>query len=115
MSTVTNLSSLKIIASNNPTMMKVFINSFLKSAEASLVELETALNERDYNKMKKAAHTFKAQVGYMGIEEMTPIITQLEEDSAVSKNIDLFPDMVNRVKSITLQAIDELTKELEKL
>lgn len=112
---VADLSFLKTIANNSSAMMKVFISSFISSAHPSVADLEKALETKDWALMKKAAHTYKPQVNYMGITEIIPVLQQLEEDAAAQTNTESFPEKVKLIKEVSLKAIDELELILKTL
>lgn len=101
---IVDLSMLKTISGGSESMMKVFISSFITSAEPSIADLEKALSANDWKLMKKAAHTYKPQINYMGIKAITGTIQRLEDSAASETNLDEIPTMVAQIKEVSLRA-----------
>jgi HPt (histidine-containing phosphotransfer) domain-containing protein len=112
---VVDLTMLKTISGGSPSMMKVFISSFITSAEPNIADLEKALLSSDWKLMKKAAHTYKPQINYMGIKEITDTIQRLEDYAATETNLDQIPAMVAQIKEVSLKALSELKQHIEQL
>ncbi len=112
---VVDLTMLKTISGGSASMMKVFISSFITSAEPNIADLEKALASSDWKLMKKAAHTYKPQVNYMGIKDITDTIQRLEDYAAAETNLDQLPAMVAQIKDVSMKALTELKLHIEQL
>lgn len=112
---VIDLTMLRTISGGSTSMMKVFISSFITSAEPNLADLEKALVAKDWKLMKKAAHTFKPQINYMGIKQITDTIQRLEDYAAAETNTDEIPAMVAQIKEVSLKALAELKEHIKQL
>lgn len=112
---VSDISFLKTFTSGKTEMMKMFINTFFKSAETSMAEMKEHLANKNYAELKKAAHSLKPQLSYMGINSLAPMIQDIEQNAADGNDEEKIKLQVEQVIAVTLQAIEELKEELQKL
>ena len=96
-------------------MMKMFIQTFLKTAESALVEINQQLEARNWPDLRRVAHSLKPQLSYMGITMLAPVIVQIEEQAGNETALETMPALVAQLSAITRQAMEELRKEAERL
>lgn len=65
--------------------IEYFINKFLQKAPNEILKIQAALEAKDYEQLRKAAHSFKPQLEFVGIKDAFAQIKQLEADIAASK------------------------------
>ncbi len=64
---------------NDMEQMKHFIDKFIKNAPKEMSTIVKTLENEDYDKIRKAAHTFKPQIEFVGIKAAIPAIIELEK------------------------------------
>jgi PAS domain S-box-containing protein len=69
---------LESIASDNPAFISEMILLFEKNTPAYLKTIKKALEENDIPLLMRTAHTMKPTGGYIGINELKPLVAELE-------------------------------------
>ena len=112
---IADLSYLKVVTGDSTAMMEVFISSYIKTAPSCISEIEKSLATKNWQQLKKAAHTFKPQVNYMGLTEIMPLMQEVEDSAAEEKNLEGIDKKVARIKAVGTAAIKELEIVLNQL
>jgi signal transduction histidine kinase/DNA-binding response OmpR family regulator len=82
-----HLSYLHQLSGNDKEFEKEILNQFITQAPAELLQLETSINENDFDTVRRTAHSLKSTVGYIGLaEELHPFLEQIEKDAIVQIN-----------------------------
>lgn len=103
-----HLSYLHQLSGNDKDFEKEILNQFITQAPAEILELETSINENDFDAIRRTAHSLKSTVGYVGLaEELHPFLEKIEKDAVVHDNAH-FRSNYNQVKSRCDLAITEV-------
>jgi HPt (histidine-containing phosphotransfer) domain-containing protein len=107
----TDLSYLKQLSNGSNEFIYEMISVFIEQTPKEIDSLENHLKNKDWASLRKVAHKMKASFSFMGIKELETVIRSTEEYAANETNLDLLPDMVDKIKSISMQAVQELEAE----
>ncbi len=105
---VTNMDFLTQFTSNNPEKIKKYKNMFLENGPKLLRNIEEGLVEKDYHKIKVAAHSMKPQLSYMGVKEDISNIFLIEQTAGEEAHFERLPPLVDRLRKVCTKAFDEL-------
>jgi len=74
-----NLEYLHQLSGNDPDFERQILEQFQMQMPEELNLLKYAIQVRDYDKIRRTAHTMKSTVGYVGLsEELTPVLSEIE-------------------------------------
>ena len=110
---VIDFTEVEKISGGNKLFVKELADIFVSQIQTELSELEEALLNADFKKLKSTAHSMKSTVAYMGlIEKLEEPLSFIEktEESELAKN-ELI-QKIDFVKNICLNAIKQLESEL---
>lgn len=107
-----NLNYLREISENNDSFFKDFINLFLKNAPVSVTEMEAALQQKDWERLRQAAHKIKPSLSYLGMKEIHLAAISIEENAKKQINLTEIPALLNKIKVTCNKAYSELEQEL---
>jgi signal transduction histidine kinase/CheY-like chemotaxis protein len=95
---------------NDAEQISYFIEKFIKNTPKEMLSIETALQSNDFEKIRRAAHTFKPQIEFVGIKKAAFHVLKLEEDAA---NQQIIPILYHHFEELQ-QALEEGINELKK-
>ena len=110
---VIDFTEVEKISGGNKLFVKELADIFVSQIQTELSELEEALLNADFKKLKSTAHSMKSTVAYMGlIEKLEEPLSFIEktEESELTKN-ELI-QKIDFVKNVCLNAIKQLEAEL---
>jgi response regulator RpfG family c-di-GMP phosphodiesterase len=103
-----HLSYLHQLSGNDKNFERELLNQFLVQVPEELFQLDKSINEDDFDSIRRAAHSLKSTVGYVGLaEDLHPYLEQMEKD-AVTQNTAHFEKNYSYVKSKCDIAINEV-------
>jgi signal transduction histidine kinase/CheY-like chemotaxis protein len=74
-----NLDYLHQLSGNDPDFERQILEQFQLQMPEELNLLKHAIQVRDYNNIRRVAHTMKSTVGYVGLsEELSPVLSDIE-------------------------------------
>lgn len=112
----TNLEFLKQLTKNNPDMIAEMIKVYLEETPQLLQTMKESVKEKDYNKLKAAAHSMLPSFTTIGIEDEYTEITKTIQDYAVNKeSFEKIEPLVESIDIICEQAFKELQQEIATL
>src|SRR6185312_7853032 len=111
----TDLAYLREIANGSNVFIEQMLNLFIEQVPHSLMRIDTALHNKDWQTVRATVHKIKPSTSFTGLHEIKDIIPQLEKDAAEHSNLEDIPAMVAKIKKVCNEAIPELKEELEKL
>jgi signal transduction histidine kinase/CheY-like chemotaxis protein/HPt (histidine-containing phosphotransfer) domain-containing protein len=83
--TVINMEYLRSLSNGDKSFERNMIKAFSKQVPAELEELRVAIEEKNYQRTGAIAHNMKSTVSYLGLQQLTPVLEQIETESD-SKN-----------------------------
>lgn len=110
-----NLNFLREISEGSNDLMRDLISMFINQVPTFSEQMDVYLKNEDYSTLAKLAHKIKNSVAMMGIEELTNDMKKLETLCNTKPNFKEIESVVNRFKSISAEASDELRMILETL
>jgi CheY-like chemotaxis protein/HPt (histidine-containing phosphotransfer) domain-containing protein/anti-sigma regulatory factor (Ser/Thr protein kinase) len=107
------LDYLRQLSGNDKDFEKEILGQFLTQAPIELTHLEQSIKEKNFDAVRRTAHSLKSTVGYMGLaEELHPYLEQIEKD-AIVQNEEYFEPNFIRVKSKCDLALNEVKSLLD--
>ena len=109
----TNMEFLIEISDGNESFYKEFITLFLNSAPTSISDMEKALQEKDWEAMRQAAHKIKPSFNYVGLKDLNKAASRIEDLSKRKANLEEIPALINAIKTTCEIAYCELREEVK--
>ncbi len=109
---LTDMSFLNQFTGGNPEKKKKYIHMFLENGPRLLKTIQTALEKKDYDALKVAAHSMKPQFSYMGIPEEVSQIFLTEQSAGQPAHHHLLPGLVRQLEQVCIKAFEELKQEM---
>lgn len=101
------------LSGNDKDFEREILKQFMTQAPAELSYLEESIKEKDFDSVRRTAHSLKSTVGYVGLaDELHPYLEQIEKD-AVVQNEQHFEKNYHHVKSKCDLAINEVKSLLD--
>ena len=113
MSKIIDLSYLNEVSGGDPDFEIELINTFIEQAPAFMDRLTLLLNEKKYPEMTPVAHKFKSSLTVFGMYTVYEKILKVETDTRAEINLDGLPTLLEGIKSMVVEAVEELNKELK--
>jgi CheY-like chemotaxis protein len=105
---VTDRNFLKQFTGGNPEKMQKYITMFLENAGKLLASMDQALEAKDYQAIKIAAHSLKPQLSYMGVKEEISHIFLIEQAAGQSAHFDSLAERIITLNRVCKKAFEEL-------
>jgi signal transduction histidine kinase/CheY-like chemotaxis protein/HPt (histidine-containing phosphotransfer) domain-containing protein len=109
---ILDLSFIRDFTEDDTTQMNYFIQKFITNAPKELLYIQEALSANEYEQLRKAVHTFKPQVEFVGIIAATNTIKEYEKAIIEQKDwVEM--DVINEKLKVEInKGIEKLTKIL---
>lgn len=108
---ITNLSYLRNMTDGNPDLIQELIDIFTSQADEYIHEMQDLYAKSDWQALSRVAHKAKSSVAIMGMSELSEMLKDFEILARDQKNVDKFPDYIDKFT----QEINEACKELKSL
>ena len=106
---VTNLDYLVELSKGNKTFVEEMVTIFLTENPEELRMLETAIQEKDYARMKASAHKMKSTIPFVGLDRLLEKdLSDIEMLSLNQTDLARIKELFTHVKTICLKASEEL-------
>jgi HPt (histidine-containing phosphotransfer) domain-containing protein len=105
---VTDMNFLRQFTNGNPDKMSKYIGMFLENGPRLLKNMADALDTKDYQAIKIAAHSMKPQLSYMGVKEDVSHVFLTEQSAGESAHFDRLPDLIKNLNRVCEKAFEEL-------
>jgi CheY-like chemotaxis protein len=76
-----DLEYLQTLSKGDKNFEKSMIRSFSLQVPEELNELKAAIEEKNFKRIAYVAHSMKSTISYMGLQQLAPILQQIETDS----------------------------------
>ncbi len=107
-----DLTFLHDFCKGNKLKMIAYIHSFIESAPTQLNEINNFNKEMNLEKLRSAAHSFKPQLTFIGLNSIHTILESIEvaaHDSGTENIIrDLIADLNKKMEEATKQLIEAI-------
>ena len=118
MSTQTNQVKLDFLydfAKGDTEKIKKYVSMYLKTAPEIILRLQELLESNDLEALKRSAHSVKSQAKYMGADDLSQVMQDIELKSSDKKNKELLHELVKRANDLNLSVNENLVEHLQKL
>ncbi|MFL5764065.1 MAG: Hpt domain-containing protein [Bacteroidia bacterium] len=107
-STHTDLSYLNQLSNGSEDFIDKMTGIFLEQTPEALENLDKHLAAKDWKALRGTAHKMKSSLSIMGIKELEPVMVKLEDYCDKEINLDQVPALVEQVKHVCREAMEEL-------
>ena len=107
-----DLAYLRSISENNKAFLQEMLQTFVQSMPAVLLDMEGALQQKDWKKLSRLAHQIKPSFSLMGMNTLRNTVFFIEENSEQKTNL---PELINTTKTFVRECNDvvsELKREI---
>ena len=104
----TDLTYLREMSGGNTELVLEMIGIFRNQVVEFATEMEDLLKKKQYELLGKLAHKAKSSVAIMGLNELASDLKQLENNARESKNPESYPELIEKFKRETAEAVKEL-------
>ncbi len=109
---LTDMKFLKEISENNDQFFREFLTMFLTNTPKAISDMQEALANSDWEKLRQAAHKVKPSFNYVGLKELSVTAARIEEYAKNNKQLSEIPAMLNFISERCIIAYQELESEL---
>jgi len=110
---ITDLKYLQQMTDNDSRMMKEMIELFLHQLTEMKADIKLLVASRNWVELSRLAHKIKSSALVMGIEQMSNEMKELEYMAKEGKNVEKYPDYIERFDTMTDIAEAELRTYLD--
>ncbi|HEU4473116.1 MAG TPA: ATP-binding protein [Flavisolibacter sp.] len=108
-----SLDYLHQLSGNDSRFEREILEQFVVQVPMELNKLEQDIQAKDFDQVRRVAHSLKSTVGYVGLAaELHPVLEQMEAD-ATAGNDSHFEEGLSQVKLKCMQALDEVKTLLD--
>jgi HPt (histidine-containing phosphotransfer) domain-containing protein len=104
----TDLSYLNEMSGGNRELIQEMISIFMSQVDEFAKDMETYLQNKDYEKLGKLAHKAKSSVSIMGLSKLAKDLKILEELTKEGKENIKYQKIVKNFRDETSEAVEEL-------
>ena len=106
-----DLSMVEAISGGDKSFIEKMLKLFLDTVPASLVEIKSASDKKQWLELSKLAHKLKSTVDSMGITEVQQDIRTIESVGKSGGNADALPAVVDKVILSMKEIITDIKKD----
>jgi signal transduction histidine kinase/CheY-like chemotaxis protein/HPt (histidine-containing phosphotransfer) domain-containing protein len=107
-STIISQEHLNSLSRGNNAFIKEIITIFLEQNPLEIKELKEAIHNKNYPTIRSISHKMKTSVGFIGITQLLPELTKIENLAINEVDINAIQVLFNDVENICNQASIEL-------
>ncbi len=105
---VTDLGFLQDFCVGDKTLMKKYIDIYLKLTPNNLEKIDNAMGAQDYALLGRTVHAMKAHLNYMGMKPTRKIAESIELCAREQGDLAELPQLISKLRSDCEQSIEEL-------
>jgi len=105
---VVNVNQLNEMAAGSRELVEDLVRIFSNQVSDFSVQLDSLNKNGDYVALGKLAHKIKGSVSMIGITELADYMKELETLAKESKQVEKYPDLISKYKTMSAEAIIEL-------
>ncbi len=103
-----DLSNLTELSSGDPAFINRILGRIIEKLPPAIAELEVLLTAKDFDAIKKSAHSLKSSSGYAGSEELKEIFQKIESLAGSRNELQRLPDLIAQAKTVGAEVVKEL-------
>jgi len=104
---VINMEYLQSLSKGDKLFERNMIKSFSKQIPVELKELKAAIDDKNYQRIGTIAHNMKSTVSYMGLQQLTPLLQQIEIESENENGLERINENYSSIDATCQLAIKE--------
>jgi signal transduction histidine kinase/CheY-like chemotaxis protein len=104
---VIDLEYLKIISKGDEVFEKNMIRSFSTQMPEELKRLKSSIIDKNYEQISSIAHNLKSTLSFMGLNQLTPLLQQIEQECKKQDGINRISDNFTLISATCQLAIIE--------
>ena len=104
---VIDLEYLKTLSKGDETFEKNMIRSFSIQMPEELNRLKSSILDKDYEQIGSIAHNMKSTLSFMGLNQLTPLLQQIEQECKRQNGIARISDNFTVINATCQLAITE--------
>ena len=108
-----DLAHLHSMCRGNEAFFNKMLKVFIDTVPHSVVSLEKAMLQQDWNNVAEMAHKLKTSFDTMRVVSLKPVIRKLETDAKKQENLRAIPEHVEKVSRTTRALLDQLRLEVK--
>jgi HPt (histidine-containing phosphotransfer) domain-containing protein len=106
----TDLTYLKNMSAGNKELVLEMIGIFKNQVLEFTTDMESLLDNKEYEKLGKLAHKAKSSISIMGLNELAKDLKAFENLAKAGVDVEKYPDFINKFREETTEAINELNE-----
>ena len=106
---------MRSISLDDDTLVIEMIDLFLEQTPEMLANIESACQDKSWDKMASEIHRFKPNLDYMGMATTKKLIEEIEKDAKNRENLETLKQRFEEVKKKCLHAYKFLDEERSNL
>ncbi len=110
----TDLTYLNRIAEGSDDFVKKMIETFIVQTPVLLQRMSDCEHEKKWDELRDVTHKLKPSIDFMGIQSLWETVKDIEKYAGKKTNLELLPDLLNKVNVVCVSAIEELKQEIKK-
>ena len=91
--------------------IRQMVELFIDTMPTSTQELQTALDQQQWDTLGKLAHKLKSTTGSMGMDSIKEEVKAVEQNCKKSENLEQTPVLVNKMILVINQTVSQLKKD----
>ena len=108
-----NLSEITKISGGDKAFTKQMITIFLEQVPQSLLQINQANQEKNFERIKSVAHQIKPSIDIMQIEELKKEVRFIEENAANQTNLKQLDEHIVKLNTILNKVLEQLKNDPE--
>ena len=106
---------LQEMADGSSQLINDLITMFFKQVPVFSEQLDSLYQAGDFISLGKLAHKIKGSASMMGITELAGYMKELEYLAKDSLQVEKYPELINKYKTISAEAVEELKDIVNRL
>ena len=106
-----DLSFLRDFTENDSEQMQYFILKFVDTIPNAVQQLEKAIEEKSFEKIRKNAHNIKPQLEFIGISEAVWKVEEIEDFATEKQNLEAIKSIFDDIKKLIGESVLYFEKE----
>lgn len=106
-----DLSMIHGLSGGDESFIRQMVELFVETMPASTQELQSTLDQQQWEAMGKLAHKLKSTTGSMGMESIKDEVKAVEQNCKKNENLEQTPALVKKVILVINQTVAQLKKD----
>lgn len=99
------------LSGGDEAFIRQMVELFIETMPVSTRELQSTLDQKQWDSMGKLAHKLKSTTGSMGMDSIKEEVKAVEQNCKKNENLDETPELVKKVILVIDQTVAQLRKD----